>query len=124
MGSNINSLSIAKFFLRKGKLFIQTSQGTLPVSEVEKEYKIKEIESGDYSITDIDELIVVDSPTAVTITLPEPNKGQNVIIKNIGVGIVTVIGNAGEKIENSLSQPLFTDEAFTLFAYKRNWYLS
>lgn len=124
MAGNINSLGISNFFLKNGKLYIKTSNGTIPVSEVEKTHKIKQVDSGDYKITETDELVVINSPIAVTVTLPEPNEGQNVIIKNIGIGIVTVIGYEGETIEGANTQPLFTDEAFTLFAYSRNWYLN
>ena len=63
-------------------------------------YTAWSVKTGAYTAVSKDQ-IIVNSASAVTITLPaSPSQGDTVIIKNIGAGLVTV-GRNGSEIEDA-----------------------
>jgi hypothetical protein len=64
-------------------------------------------QAGNYLVTETDYLVLVDSATPCTVTLPTPVVGKGYIIKSLGVGAVTldtVAGTIDGEAEQVVSQ--------------------
>jgi hypothetical protein len=74
-----------------------------------------------YTITKADEVIVCNSTTPFTVTLPvATGSGQTYAIKNINTGAVTVEGDSSDTIDGSLNQSLNQWDDIQLTDYAAN----
>jgi hypothetical protein len=74
-----------------------------------------------YAALVTDELIVCNSTSAFTVTLPVASgSGQKFYIKNINTGIITVDGNGADTIDGSASVNLLQWEAVQVVDYAAN----
>ena len=75
---------------------------------------------------DLGSLIIVDSTSSVTLTLPDlrltPFDWGRIQIKNVNSGTVTVAAVSGQYIESATSFQLAQYEGCELFEYKGKWY--
>lgn len=74
-----------------------------------------------YTLTGTDEVIVCNSTTAFTVTLPVASgSGQHYTIKNINTGIITVEGDTSDTIDGELNQSLDRWDSIQLVDYAAN----
>ena len=94
-----------------------TITGSLTTAGRKKAVAIK---TTDYTITDIDEVIVCNKATAMTITLPiATGSGQSYYINNVGAGTITV-SKSGDTINGETSQEVGQWETIELIDYGNN----
>lgn len=92
-------------------------------SYVEKSNERRSVKyvSQDYECNEYDDVILAAG--TVTITLP-PTKSTNgieIVVKNVGSGVVKVDGNSTEKIDGNLTYLLSPLDAIHLVSYSSNW---
>lgn len=74
-----------------------------------------------YTILSTDEVIVCNSTTPFTVTLPAATgSGQTYAVKNINTGIITLEGNSSDKIDGELNQTINQWEDIQLTDYAAN----
>ena len=61
-----------------------------------------------YSVVDNDAIILASGTFAVTLPAVKPSKDRSIVIKNTGVGTVTVTAQSGENIDGSNTYPMTT----------------
>jgi len=77
--------------------------------------------TSNYTIESIDNMIICNKETVMTITLPPASGGGRVYyIKNIGAGTVTVDGNSSDTIDGDLTQVVFQHEGIQIADYAAN----
>lgn len=73
---------------------------------------------GSHTVTAYERVVVVNSGSAATVTLPTATgSGQVVAISSVGAGAVTVDANGSETINGALTQTLYQYEAITVCDY-------
>ena len=81
------------------------------------------IKTTTYSALVTDGILIGNSTTAFTITLPASSgSGQQITIKNVNTGIVTVAGNGTDKIDGLASQLLARWSSLTLVDYSTGFW--
>jgi len=81
------------------------------------------IVTGSYTVTQFDYLIECTSAVACDVTLPDPSTitGREYLIKNSGIGAVTVSSVGGETIDDQLTQVLAQYDAMKIMSNGTNW---
>ena len=76
--------------------------------------------SGDYTLSESDNL--VNCTGTITVTLPPASSFTGeYIIKNSGIGVVTVVPAGTETIDDETTQPLLHSDSMTIRSTKTNW---
>ena len=74
--------------------------------------------TGSHTVTAYERVVVVNSGSAATVTLPAATgSGQVVAISSVGAGAVTVDGDGSETINGALTQTIYQYEAITVCDY-------
>ena len=77
-----------------------------------------------YTALITDHLIIANKATAFTITLPASVDGQELHIKNINTGAVTVDGDSGETIDGAATKVLSSQyDSVTIIGDGSNWHI-
>lgn len=93
---------------------IETADG---IKTIPLEPRGATIAAGSHTITD-ERVVVVDSATAATVTLPAATgSGRVVAISAVGAGAVTVDGSGSETVNGALTQMIYQYEAMTVCDY-------
>jgi hypothetical protein len=79
----------------------------------------------DTTLTDLDQVVIVDSTTPITITLPQITiSGRLITIKNINTGVETILPYSGQLIDGDTSIVVARKNVSLDFqSYNNNWYL-
>ena len=79
----------------------------------------------DYTITTSDFLINCTSGTS-TLTLPTAvgNEGRQYVLKNSGVGVITVATDGSETIDDQLTQTIDSLDSMNVFSDGTNWVIT
>lgn len=71
-----------------------------------------------YTATTLDEVIICNKTTAMTINLPAATgSGQTYSVKSINTGAITVDANSSETIDGALTQVIYQWESITVVDY-------
>jgi hypothetical protein len=73
-----------------------------------------------YTVLQSDETIICNKASAFTVTLPVTVIGQTFVIKNIGLGAVTVDGDSTDTINGELTQTVNQWESMQIICYAAN----
>lgn len=73
-----------------------------------------------YQITESDVVVVCNSTTPFTVTLPEYSLNKEIEISNINTGAVTIEGSGSDTIDNELNQSISQWEVITVRCYAAN----
>jgi len=80
-----------------------------------------EVKTDTYTVTAVDEIIVCNKGTAMTINLlAASGSGRLLNIKSIGAGTVTVDGDSGDTIDGETTQELTQWDGITIVDYAAN----
>ena len=79
----------------------------------------------DTTLTDLDQVVIVNSTTPITITLPQITiSGRLITIKNINTGVETILPYSGQLIDGDTSVVVARKNVSLDFqSYNNNWYL-
>lgn len=81
----------------------------------------KSVQTTTYTILTSDELIICNSATPFTVTLPVASgSGQKYYVKNINTGLVTIEGDTSDTIDSASNQTLYQWESAILIDYAAN----
>lgn len=78
-----------------------------------------------YDVVVGDDLLIINSSTAYTVTLPAPSgsKGMTYTIKNINTGLVTVDNNGSETLDGATTYLLGQYQSATFLSDGTNWHV-
>jgi hypothetical protein len=81
--------------------------------------------SGDTTLTNDNQTVIVDSTSPITITLPQiTGNGRLITIKNINTGVETILPYSGQLIDGDPSVIVARKNVSLDFqSYNNNWYL-
>ena len=97
---------------------LYTHNGILFLDGVRRSIDIK---TEAYTLNELDGVIICNSTTAFTVTLPVASgSGQIYFIKNINTGAVTLDGNSGDIIDVATTQILGQWDAMQIVDYAAN----
>ena len=79
----------------------------------------------DTTLTDLDQVVIVNSTTPITITLPQITiSGRFITIKNVNTGVETILPYSGQLIDGDTSVIVARQNVSLDFqSYNNNWYL-
>ena len=81
--------------------------------------------TGDTTLSNVNQTVIIDSLTAITVTLPQiTSNGTLITIKNINTGVETILPYSGQLIDGDTSVIVARQNVSLDFqSYNNNWYL-
>jgi len=80
--------------------------------------------SATYTAQATDNVIICDGSFKVTLMTAVDNDGLELVIKNVGTGIITIDGDGSETIDGDLTFDIEQDDCLTLVSDGANWMIT
>lgn len=81
------------------------------------------IVTGPYTVLLTDQIVLCNGTFTVTLPAAATCAGQGFRIKNIGLGIVTLVGDGGEMIEKETEQELWESDCIGIMSDGSQWWI-